>query len=372
MRDAAYRASVALAAEKGAFPLFDAEAVSRLRHGEAAAGGDPRRDPRRAACATAICCRSRPPAPSASPSPTMPRTASSRPIPGSTPGASASRTAAMREYRVEDHAWRLWRARGGNTAALPPAFVSALEISARDHMAMQAAIQPFIDAAISKTVNVPVDYPFEEFETLYLDAWRAGLKGITTYRPNNVLGAVLSLEKRGAAGSRPVRARPADPDQRRAAGGAGGAALAAPAEAGRGVAVLDLYGRGAGEPLRGLRRPCRERRQAAVRGLGQRRADAARAGGAGQEPLDGHAGAGPGVAEAEARQPGQDPRRAVHRGDAAGRGAGAGRGQRQRLRQGGRASLRGARGLRRRRRARRRWSMRCSRARSRSRAWTAR
>ena len=66
------------------------------------------------------------------------------------------------------------RRRGG---ALPPAFVNALEISARDHMRMQAAIQPFIDAAISKTVNVPEDYPFEDFESLYLEAWHAGLKG---------------------------------------------------------------------------------------------------------------------------------------------------------------------------------------------------
>ena len=100
----------------------------------------------------------------------------------------------MREYRVEDPAWRLWRALRGEAAPLPPAFVSALEISARDHMLMQAAIQPMIDAAISKTVNVPENYPFEDFESLYLEAWRAGLKGITTYRPNSVLGAVLSVE----------------------------------------------------------------------------------------------------------------------------------------------------------------------------------
>ena len=63
-------------------------------------------------------------------------------------------------------------------------------------MAMQAAIQPFIDAAISKTVNVAEDYPFEDFEGLYLEAWRAGLKGITTYRPNSVLGSVLSIDGR--------------------------------------------------------------------------------------------------------------------------------------------------------------------------------
>ena len=58
---------------------------------------------------------------------------------------------------------------------------------------MQAAIQPYICAAISKTVNVPADYAFEAFEDLYLAAWKAGLKGITTYRPNDVTGAVLSL-----------------------------------------------------------------------------------------------------------------------------------------------------------------------------------
>ena len=62
-------------------------------------------------------------------------------------------------------------------------------------MKMQAAIQPYIDAAISKTVNVPEDYPFEDFESLYLEAWRAGLKGITTYRPNSVLGSILSVDQ---------------------------------------------------------------------------------------------------------------------------------------------------------------------------------
>ena len=66
---------------------------------------------------------------------------------------------------------------------LSPAFVSALEMSALDHMRMNAAVQPCIDTAISKTVNVPVDYPFEAFEDLYFEAWRAGLKGIATYRP---------------------------------------------------------------------------------------------------------------------------------------------------------------------------------------------
>ena len=88
-------------------------------------------------------------------------------------------------------------------------------------MAMQAAIQPFIDQAISKTVNVPEDYPFEEFETLYLEAWKAGLKGITTYRPNSVLGSVLSVE------TPPQDLDQSEPDRRIRITGAPQVALAA-------------------------------------------------------------------------------------------------------------------------------------------------
>ena len=97
-----------------------------------------------------------------------------------------------KSYAVEDHAWRLYRHLRGEAAALTPAFVTALEMSAQAHTAMVAAVAPFIDTAISKTVNVPVDYPYADFQDLYLDAWRSGLKGLATYRPNSVLGSVLS------------------------------------------------------------------------------------------------------------------------------------------------------------------------------------
>jgi ribonucleoside-diphosphate reductase alpha chain len=66
-------------------------------------------------------------------------------------------------------------------------------MSARDHLDMMAAVQPYVDTSISKTVNVPADYPFEAFESLYFDAWKSGLKGLATYRPNETLGAVLSV-----------------------------------------------------------------------------------------------------------------------------------------------------------------------------------
>ncbi|QAU34500.1 adenosylcobalamin-dependent ribonucleoside-diphosphate reductase [Janthinobacterium sp. 17J80-10] len=98
-----------------------------------------------------------------------------------------------KDYTVEDHAYRVYRALGHDVENLPEAFVSALEISAKDHMLMVAAVAPYIDAAISKTVNVPEDYPYDDFQDLYMEAWRKGLKGITTYRPNKILGAVLSV-----------------------------------------------------------------------------------------------------------------------------------------------------------------------------------
>lgn len=98
-----------------------------------------------------------------------------------------------RTYDVEDHAWRLYRHLDGNMDKLPGHFVTALEISALDHMRMVAAIAPYVDSAISKTVNVPEDYPYKDFEDLYFQAWKSGLKGIATYRPNTVLGSVLSV-----------------------------------------------------------------------------------------------------------------------------------------------------------------------------------
>ncbi len=99
----------------------------------------------------------------------------------------------IKDYPVEDHAWRLYKKLGGDTVHLPPAFVTALDISAIDHMKMVAAVAPYIDTSISKTVNVPADYPYEDFKDLYTEAWKAGLKGLATYRPNSVLGSVLSV-----------------------------------------------------------------------------------------------------------------------------------------------------------------------------------
>jgi ribonucleoside-diphosphate reductase alpha chain len=71
-------------------------------------------------------------------------------------------------HSVEDHAWRLYRHLKGADAPLTPAFVTALEMTPRPTLQMVAAVAPFIDTAISKTVNVPADYPYEDFQHLYL------------------------------------------------------------------------------------------------------------------------------------------------------------------------------------------------------------
>ncbi len=116
-----------------------------------------------------------------------------------------------RIYEVADHAWRLYRHLGNDVSddsKLPKAFVTALNMSANDHMMMLQAVQPYVDSAISKTVNVPADYPYAEFQNLYMDAWRAGLKGLATYRPNNILGSVLSVSSEAAPS--PAKSLPDD------------------------------------------------------------------------------------------------------------------------------------------------------------------
>jgi len=111
-------------------------------------------------------------------------------------------------HEVSDYAWRHWRAIAGRDAPTPAAFVDARMLDPRAHIDMQAALQPYVDGAISKTVNVPRDYPFEAFSSLYDYAWQSGVKGCTTFRPNPVTGEVLSVAPGGgprccAAGREP-------------------------------------------------------------------------------------------------------------------------------------------------------------------------
>ena len=198
MRDAAYRASVELAKEKGAFPRFKAEGylaegtfASRLPDDIKAAI---RKHGIRNSHLLSI-------APTGTVSLAFADNASNGIEPAFSWGYKRNKRegdGSTSSYMVEDHAFRLYRALVDDSVTaddadgkLPAYFVNALQMSAQEHVAMMQAVQPFVDTSISKTVNIPADYPFGDFKDLYRQAWQAGLKGLATYRPNSILGAVL-------------------------------------------------------------------------------------------------------------------------------------------------------------------------------------
>ena len=195
MRDAAYLASAELAKEKGQFPLFDSTKYL--------AGTFAKRLPKNVRAAISKHGLRNSHLLSIAPTGTITLAFADNASNGIEPAFSwvynrKKRMAAgdSKIYEVADHAWRLYRHQGNDVSddsKLPKQFVTALNMSASDHMKMLQVVQPYIDSAISKTVNVPADYPYEDFQNLYMDAWRAGLKGLATYRPNNILGSVLSV-----------------------------------------------------------------------------------------------------------------------------------------------------------------------------------
>jgi ribonucleoside-diphosphate reductase alpha chain len=201
LRDAAYGASADLAVEKGPFPRFDAEPYLESGFARRLPQGLRERIRGQGLRNSHLL--------SVAPTGTISLAFADNASNGIEPAFSWTYLRRKRradggqdQYRVEDHAYRLYRGllgrdslaseAGGGLERLPPHWVTALDIGALDHMRMLEAVQPFVDAAISKTVNVPVDYPFADFRALYLAAWRAGLKGLATFRPNAVTGEVLS------------------------------------------------------------------------------------------------------------------------------------------------------------------------------------
>ncbi len=199
MRDAAYNASVDLAQERGAFPLFNADMYL-------ASGNFASRLPQAVKDRIRAGGLRNSHLLSIAPTGTISLAFADNASNGIEPAFSWTYTrkkrmpdGSFKEYAVEDHAWRLYRHLKGDKAPLTDAFVTALEMSAQAHAQMVAAVAPCIDTAISKTVNVPADYPYADFQDLYLTAWQSGLKGLATYRPNAVLGSVLSVTPSPAA-----------------------------------------------------------------------------------------------------------------------------------------------------------------------------
>ncbi|MGE5385261.1 MAG: adenosylcobalamin-dependent ribonucleoside-diphosphate reductase [Betaproteobacteria bacterium] len=201
MRDTAYLYSVELAKERGAFPLFNAELYLSGGNFASRLPNDVKTEIRKHGLRNSHLL-------SIAPTGTISLAFADNASNGIEPPFSwtYSRKKRMidgtiKEYSVEDYAWRLYKHLGGDVNNLPDYFVTALEISAQAHKDMVAAVAPYIDTSISKTVNVPGNYPYEDFQDLYMTAWKSGLKGLATYRPNSVLGSVLSVE--------PAKAEPA-------------------------------------------------------------------------------------------------------------------------------------------------------------------
>ena len=191
IEDAAYRASIGLASEKGAFPLLDVEKylagghVSTLTdlHGEIRENGI------RNALLTSV-------APTGTISLFADNVSS-----GLEPVFALEYTrrvlqpdGSSLEETVSDYAYRLFKRLKGDDCPLPAVFVTAEDLSPSDHIRMQAAVQRHIDSSISKTINVPENIAFDDFKSVYREAYDSGCKGCTTYRPNDVTGAVLSTK----------------------------------------------------------------------------------------------------------------------------------------------------------------------------------
>ncbi|SFA84847.1 ribonucleoside-diphosphate reductase class II [Poseidonocella pacifica] len=189
---AAYRASVQLAKEKGAFPLFDADAF--LASGTMKAmDEDVRAEIAEHGIRNALLT-------SIAPTGTISLYAGNVSS-GIEPVFAYAYTrkvlqkdGSRTEEEVVDYAVQMWREKFGDKD-LPDYFVNAQTLAPLEHVKMQAAAQKWVDSSISKTINCPEDISFEGFKDVYMEAFETGCKGCTTYRPNDVTGSVLSVSE---------------------------------------------------------------------------------------------------------------------------------------------------------------------------------
>jgi ribonucleoside-diphosphate reductase alpha chain len=189
---AAYRASVQLAREKGAFPLFDADAYLSSGTMEMM-DEDVRAEIAEHGIRNALLT-------SIAPTGTISLYAGNVSS-GIEPVFAYAYTrkvlqkdGSRTEEEVVDYAVQMWRDKFGDVD-LPDYFVNAQTLAPADHVKMQAAAQKWVDSSISKTINCPEDISFDAFKDVYMQAWDTGCKGCTTYRPNDVTGSVLSVSE---------------------------------------------------------------------------------------------------------------------------------------------------------------------------------
>ncbi len=207
IQHAAIAASAGLAAEKGAFPLFDAEKYLATPYGLSLP------DDLRELIATKGLRNGL--VTSIAPTGTISLLAGNvssgvEPIFSVRYDRKILRSDGTHDIQpMEDYAVALWHELGHK--GLPPKLVTVDDLDADDHLRMQAALQPHVDSSISKTINVPQDFPFVDFVSIYEKAHALGLKGCTTFRPNQVTGSILTKSEDArecpSCGSRDVEAR---------------------------------------------------------------------------------------------------------------------------------------------------------------------
>ncbi|MGH6947878.1 MAG: adenosylcobalamin-dependent ribonucleoside-diphosphate reductase, partial [Kiloniellales bacterium] len=193
LRRSAYLASVEIAKEKGSFPLFDRDAYlngTQIQALEPEVRDAIAKHGIRNALVTSV-------APTGTISLLADNVSS-----GLEPVFSFSFTrnillldGSRQQEEVSDYAYRLFRRLKGEETPLPTAFVDVQTLEPAAHVIMQAAVQKYVDSSVSKTINLPADISFEAFKDVYFQAYELGCKGCTTYRPNEVTGAVLEAPR---------------------------------------------------------------------------------------------------------------------------------------------------------------------------------
>ena len=203
MRDiteAAYETSTRLAEEKGSFPLFDADKYLQGNFIETLPGhirGRIKTDGIRNSHLTSIA-----------PTGTISLFAGNISSGVEPPFAfefnrkvlredGTKETIHLRDYAVDQYAKKNDMHDPLFQYQFPEYFVTAQELKPEEHLRMLAAVQKHVDSSVSKTINLPRDIPFDEFKSVYTDAYALGIKCCTTYRPNDITGSVLEVSDRG-------------------------------------------------------------------------------------------------------------------------------------------------------------------------------
>ena len=190
LRDSAYAASIDLAKKLGSFPLFDADQYLATGTFASTLPEHIQLDIRQFGIRNSHLM-------SIAPTGTISMAFGNNASSGIEPIFSLrqERTKIMldgtrQNFILDNNAYRVFQSIHGKDAD-PAVFATAMNMSVNDHLAVLEVVAPLVDSAISKTINVPEDYSFADFEHVYMRAWKAGVKGITTYRPNSMIGAVL-------------------------------------------------------------------------------------------------------------------------------------------------------------------------------------